>query len=73
MESFQPTDQVGLRCFNHQMIKIPHQAVQVTAPLLLLNFTAQEPEEVTAVSIIQKNGLLRIATGGEVIEGARKF
>jgi hypothetical protein len=55
------------------MIKIPHQAVQVTAPLLLLNFTAQEPEEVTAVSIIQKNGLLRIATGGEVIEGARKF
>ncbi len=55
------------------MIVISHQAVDVTAPLLLLHFTAQEPEEVAAVPIIQENGLLRIASGGDVIECAGKF
>jgi hypothetical protein len=52
---------------------IAHQALQVTAPLLLLHFTAQESQKVLAVPIVQKNGLLRIATGGQVKEGARKF
>lgn len=55
------------------MVMVAHQAVHVTTLLLLLHFTAQEPEKVAAVPIVQKNGLLRIASGGEVIKGAGKF
>jgi hypothetical protein len=73
VESSESTTEIGLRGFQDQMIVIAHQAVDVTAPMLLLHFTAQESEKVAAVPIIQKNGLLRIASGGDVKECAGKF
>jgi hypothetical protein len=41
--------------------------------VLLLNLSAEEPEELVSVCVIKEDALLCVAAGGEVIEGAGEF
>jgi hypothetical protein len=52
---------------------IAHQARDVTTPPLLLDFTTEYPEELLSIRVIEKYGLLRIASRRKVGEGAGKF
>jgi hypothetical protein len=55
------------------MVMIAHQAGDVTAPPLLVDVPAEEPEELLSIRVIEENRLRRIAARREVGEGAGKF
>ena len=65
--------QIGLWGFHDQMVVIVHQTVHITAPVLLINFLRQQPEELLPISVIKKEGLLGVPAGGKVVERTRKL
>ena len=52
MESPKAATEIGLWSFNQQVIVIPHQAIDIAAPLLLADFVAQQAEELLSVGIV---------------------
>lgn len=59
--------------FDHQMRMIAHEAVGIAAPPLLVTLLSQQVQEPGAVDVVEKDGLLRIAARGEVVERAGKL
>lgn len=55
------------------MVVIAHQTIHVATPPLLLDFSAEEPQKLSAIGLIEKDGLLGVAARGEVIERTRKL
>jgi hypothetical protein len=52
---------------------VPHQAVDVAPPPLLLNLSTEQSEELQAIRVIHKDGLLGIAAGCDVVKRIGKF
>jgi hypothetical protein len=41
--------------------------------MLLQNFPTEQADELLPIGVIHEDGLLRVAPGGDVVEGAREF
>jgi hypothetical protein len=41
--------------------------------MLLRNFPTEQADELPPICVILEDGLLRVAAGGDVVEGAREF
>lgn len=52
---------------------IAHQAVDVTAPMLLVNFASEEAEKLLAIGVVEKDELLGIAACSHVVQCTGKF
>jgi hypothetical protein len=73
VESFQASTEIGLWRFDHEMIVIAHQAISVASPMLLRDFPTEQADELPPICVIYEDGLLCVAAGGDVVEGASEF
>jgi hypothetical protein len=60
--------QIGVRCFDHQMVMVVHQAVSVSDPMEAVDDGRQDIQKQRTVAIITKNPLAVIAARGHVIQ-----
>ncbi len=68
IQAAHPLAEVPFRGFDQQMVMIAHQTLGITPPLLLLHFLAEQRQESTTVSVIERDSLPPIATSGDMIE-----
>ena len=67
------SDQVGLGCFDEQVIVVGHERPGVDAPPGARTGLGQGVQEEATVVIIEKNRLPPVPTGHDVVEGTREF
>ena len=65
--------QISFGGFEQEMIMVVHQAIGITAPLLLLDFLAQEVEKATPICVIKIDGPSPVPTGRHMIKGTLIF
>jgi hypothetical protein len=73
IQSLHALHEISFRRFDEQMIMIVHQAIRVTSPLVLVDLPSQDAEKPSAVDRIEKDCLLGIAPGRQMIHGSRKL
>ncbi len=66
-------DQIGLRCFQQQVVVVVHKAKGVEPPALLLDFFREQFNKTVAILVIEENRLAAIAAGGDVVDSSGKF
>ena len=70
---FHDPGQIGFRCFHEQVIVIGHQAVGMADAIVVRKGLCQDLKKAVPVAIIEEDGLLGVAPGGQVIKRAGEF
>ena len=70
-QPFHAGDQVGLRCFDHQVKVVGHETVGMDLPTGLLAGLAQGGEKALAVLVIRVNVLPPVTPVHDVVNGTR--
>jgi hypothetical protein len=65
--------EIGFRRFNEHVVMIVHQTIRVASPPVLVDLPPQDGEKPIAVDRIEKDNLLGIAPGRQMIHGTRKL
>jgi hypothetical protein len=64
---------IAIGCFNQEMVVVGHKAIRVAQPVITLVDVLKGVEEVHAVLVVLKDGLLFVAARRNVVNGSWVF
>ena len=65
--------EICLRGFYDEVVVVIHEAVGMADPVESIYHVSKDIEEVSSVLVIQEDGLLSVAPGGDMVEGTFEF
>jgi hypothetical protein len=70
VEVFHPLGQVGVRCFDHEVVMVPHETVHMTQPVEPFDGFMEDIDVLDAISIIQEDHLSFITPAYDMVKSA---
>ena len=62
-----PSHQVGIGCFDHQMVVVAHEAIRVDLPISFLPRLGESFDKIEPIHVVKKNVLPTVSTAHDMV------